>query len=343
MKKLLLATCAVFLTLLTWAQDVIVCKDAKRIDAIITEVSLVEVKYKKQGNPNGPTFVLPFSEISTILYADGEVWTNQEIATLNNNNSNKKTDDNTDPKENLNPKLKFNPTPMGKKHIVGLTLGYTSKNHQGSRDVLGWMDTDRTNTPGLLVGLTITPEFKYGIGIQIGITYEMYRACYAESAEYYYTQNDNYERSIELGRPSSPIMINVSAIEHSFNIPLRLQYRYEIIQDLSVFFYTGPAFEVVLNPTYKCTYDDINMLSEELKEIIENKIETYGQTYDIYGENGPYRRFQMYWGVGGGVQWKNWQLRMSGDWGITDLRKNHRFGSFYTRNKPFSICLSYLF
>ena len=55
------------------AQDIIVTKQSTRIDAKIVEVSNTEIRYKKASNPDGPTFVMPTSEVSSILYANGEV------------------------------------------------------------------------------------------------------------------------------------------------------------------------------------------------------------------------------------------------------------------------------
>ncbi len=55
------------------AQDVIVTRQAARIDAKILEVSETEVKYKKTSNPDGPVFILSTDNIASILYANGEV------------------------------------------------------------------------------------------------------------------------------------------------------------------------------------------------------------------------------------------------------------------------------
>lgn len=55
------------------AQDVIVTRQAERIDAKVLEVSETEIKYKKSSNLNGPTFVLSTEKIASILYANGEV------------------------------------------------------------------------------------------------------------------------------------------------------------------------------------------------------------------------------------------------------------------------------
>ena len=63
------------------AHDVIITHDAQRIDAVITEVSAVEVKYKQANFPTGPTFVLAIDEIATIIYSNGKVQAFQKKAT----------------------------------------------------------------------------------------------------------------------------------------------------------------------------------------------------------------------------------------------------------------------
>ena len=67
------ALCCAMLFQTLNAQDIIVTKQATRIDAKILEVSDTEVRYKKTSNMDGPTFVMSTSEISSILYANGEV------------------------------------------------------------------------------------------------------------------------------------------------------------------------------------------------------------------------------------------------------------------------------
>lgn len=58
-----------------YGQDVIVTRDSKKIEAVITEVSSDEVKYKKFNYQDGPTFVLKTTEIVTIIYGNGDVQT----------------------------------------------------------------------------------------------------------------------------------------------------------------------------------------------------------------------------------------------------------------------------
>ena len=73
MKKLLLLFTALVSSVCTFAQDVIVTMDAKKIEAKITEVSKSEIKYKKFDYQDGPTFILSTDDIVTIIYANGEV------------------------------------------------------------------------------------------------------------------------------------------------------------------------------------------------------------------------------------------------------------------------------
>ncbi len=55
------------------AQDIIITKDAQKIEAKILEVSGSEIKYKKQSNLEGPTFILGVEDLNSVIYANGEV------------------------------------------------------------------------------------------------------------------------------------------------------------------------------------------------------------------------------------------------------------------------------
>ena len=57
------------------AQDIIVTKDSRRIEAKVTEVNIDNVKYKVFAHQDGPTYTLLKSDIVTILYQNGNVET----------------------------------------------------------------------------------------------------------------------------------------------------------------------------------------------------------------------------------------------------------------------------
>lgn len=71
-RSITLSVCALC-ALVTMAQDIIVTKDAKRIEAKIQEISSTEIKYKKFTYQDGPLFVLSVAEVNTILFENGDV------------------------------------------------------------------------------------------------------------------------------------------------------------------------------------------------------------------------------------------------------------------------------
>ncbi|MBO5629153.1 MAG: hypothetical protein J5965_08805 [Aeriscardovia sp.] len=73
MKRTLIVSIALGATILSFAQDIIVTSDAKKIEAKILEVSKTDIKYKEHDNLNGPTFILGTDEISSIIYSNGKV------------------------------------------------------------------------------------------------------------------------------------------------------------------------------------------------------------------------------------------------------------------------------
>ena len=52
--------------------DVIVTKNNEKIEAIIQEINASTIKYKKLSDPEGPVFTIEKTEISSILYGNGE-------------------------------------------------------------------------------------------------------------------------------------------------------------------------------------------------------------------------------------------------------------------------------
>ena len=76
MKKIFLLAFAIFCSLtsvLAADFDLIIKINSEKIEALIQEVSDTEIRYKKANNPNGPMFVIKMDDVSSILYANGEV------------------------------------------------------------------------------------------------------------------------------------------------------------------------------------------------------------------------------------------------------------------------------
>lgn len=72
-QRLFCSICALIFAVLAFAQDIIVTRDAKKIDAKILEVSKSEIRYKELDNLEGPTFILSTNDIVTIIYVNGKV------------------------------------------------------------------------------------------------------------------------------------------------------------------------------------------------------------------------------------------------------------------------------
>lgn len=73
MKRLLiLLVCGFFVTMMSFAQDIIVKKDAQQIECVVSDVTPSEVLYKTSIDQQG-YFVMRTSEIKLILFQDGSV------------------------------------------------------------------------------------------------------------------------------------------------------------------------------------------------------------------------------------------------------------------------------
>lgn len=77
MKKSLLLLCCLLLSGNAVSQtvktDVIIKKDNTKIEVIIQEINNTTIKYTRLANPTRPVFTIEKSEVASILYANGEV------------------------------------------------------------------------------------------------------------------------------------------------------------------------------------------------------------------------------------------------------------------------------
>ena len=73
MKRLFFTLLVASSTLFVSAQDIIITRDEKKIDAKVLEISETEVKYKEADDLEGPTFVLGIQKIASIVLSSGKV------------------------------------------------------------------------------------------------------------------------------------------------------------------------------------------------------------------------------------------------------------------------------
>ena len=70
-----MAMCYIAITGACFAQDMIVTKDSRKIEAKVTEVNADNVRYKNFNNQDGPVYSLSKNDIVTIIYQNGQVET----------------------------------------------------------------------------------------------------------------------------------------------------------------------------------------------------------------------------------------------------------------------------
>ena len=73
MKKNVLLLIGLMVCSLVMAQDLIVTRSQQRIEARVTEVSPDEVKYVDYNNQEGPVYVLPATDVVTVIFQNGQV------------------------------------------------------------------------------------------------------------------------------------------------------------------------------------------------------------------------------------------------------------------------------
>jgi len=77
-KVVVIAICLASFTVFSFtciAQDIVVTKDARRINAKVTEVNVDNIRYKNFDNQDGPVYTLLKSDIASIIYQNGQVET----------------------------------------------------------------------------------------------------------------------------------------------------------------------------------------------------------------------------------------------------------------------------
>lgn len=73
MRKILFTLLFVAMCITAFADDVIALRSGDIINAIVTEVTVNEIKYKKASNPQGPVYSVEKNNVLSIKYANGEI------------------------------------------------------------------------------------------------------------------------------------------------------------------------------------------------------------------------------------------------------------------------------
>ena len=317
------------------AQDVIITKKSERIDAKIEEVSNEQIKYRKTNNLNGPLFIIPTSEIQTVLYENGDVQIfDIEISRKKKPIAVKPITELKEPIE----KKKTTHERIDIKHWFGLSAGWVLKDKfmnagdvnlydDYSGNMIYAMQDCKVQSLGntLQVGFIFAPTFgKYNLGLYTGLFFE-----HTWAMKQITTWNPGINSSVsnsamelENGKiiaEEEPMYNGVrikwfGAYENSLYLPIHFQYKYNFNPNMNIYVSIGPSFEFGLDE-----YDGYS--SSSFDYYTKSKINVL-----IGGKCG----FQLYGA----------QISLLTEWGVTSS-KYYDITAHYHR--PISIQLSYMF
>lgn len=200
----------------------------------------------------------------------------------------------------------------------GATFGYVNKGWV--TDIDGktihenlWGQEDK-KLHGFQMGITYSPTFYAGLGIDTGLFYE----CYiSESAVVHDAGFDDFT-------------------EHNIYIPLHAQYKFPISRDFSIYVYGGIGMNIVLEGTYNI--NDYYYGHDWYGGRPYGGTSTYIAGYQEYDEGEWPRRFNLQYELGAKLKISNFVITAGYAWGAT----NHKFYPGYdTRQNKLNIGIGY--
>ncbi len=187
---------------------------------------------------------------------------------------------------------------------------------------------------GFYVAATRNIKLLGGLSLQPGLSYS------------YLTKNDKEDLA--------GFTMNLSQTEHYIGIPLRLQYRIEILPVLNVFAYTGPSFNFGLVGKNKADISS-SILGQNINgsysyDYFSNKLKSDNISDEVLAEinknmsESQYNRFDIQYGIGAGVGlFKFLEVRGGYDWGLLNRLKNNDNKDNSIKRNQFYIALSVRF
>lgn len=152
-----------------------------------------------------------------------------------------------------------------------------------------------TTTDGFKVGLVYDATLIKGFGLSIGLNY-----LFAADAGKWTNTNATMVA----------IQTKTTTVQHSLELPIDWQYKFQIAYNTWVILYSGPTigYNIATNSTVY------------LKNKIDNtKTSKSLNHYDVdtdKDEKTDYSHFNLQWGIGAGFQYKNYYIRGGYNFGI---------------------------
>ncbi|MBQ6192035.1 MAG: PorT family protein [Bacteroidaceae bacterium] len=117
---------------------------------------------------------------------------------------------------------------------------------------------------------------------------------------------------------------------HYFEIPLRVGFRYNIMEELGVYAEVGPYFAVGVGGRHKCSIGDGAAISEIEDEFT---FKAFKNTYDPeYLENQTFQRWDSGVGFRIGAEYNNhFNFMLGCDWGLADIYRNNLRNDYFDK------------
>lgn len=207
---------------------------------------------------------------------------------------------------------------------IGLLLGFGETICRERRDAADTKLSDVFKLDGPTFGFVYETSLWKGLGFQVGLSYRY---------------------GVLLGKWTSPVQFeNVKWREvnaqHRLEIPIDWQYKFLIAKDTYLSVYTGPTVQCNIVSNTKFYFRNNTQIPTELiREVLKlNDVSSKEYFTTLSYDNDDivdYHRWNITWGVGIGLQYKQYFLRGGYDFGILnpyhDKFYNNAFGPDYNR------------
>lgn len=187
--------------------------------------------------------------------------------------------------------------------LVVLLIAVCSMNAQVYRIQLGYNNPvrlgnnfSRTFFNGIQLGGTAEYDLKNDFSLLTGVLY-------------------NFVYSDKLQKYPSSTSVKYVSYGHFLDIPLHVTYTYPFSKTLKAFGYAGPNINIGL-------FQNMNITST-LTYAPSSPYYVLPRSFNVYGSDPVYQlnRVNLQVGLGGGIQWKKYQLKAGYDFGINNLNK----------------------
>lgn len=324
MKRFSILLILLCVAVLSFAEDIIILKSSNKIEAIIQEVSKNEIKYKKASNVNGPTFTISTSEVSSIVYSNGDVQVFSKDNQQQGNNNHKQASNKSHQQSNNNQQQSNKPLKstsfklQDAQSFYSVTLNYSFYKVK---------DDDFADVPtlnGFNAGFLAQSRLYKNLVLLWGLEYQF-----------------GYDKESGIGDKNR--MWSNKWMNHNLKLPVRIGFSMPFGQYSSVTTFFGPSFDFNVS-----TVNDHNgQFDKDKVDYVSGKYEGYdGEWEENYsGKSNEYKLLKVFdipLGLGAMYKYKNFGFRIQYEWGLVNRCKGE-MSNLKWHADQFTIGLFYAF